>query len=62
MKKKVSIKTVDGSRNDFIMDDFDIQEYSSLDGNLYKGVPIDCGTKWFNLRNIVSITEREVEE
>lgn len=62
MKKQISIKTVDGSRNNFIVDDFDIQEFSSLDGNLYNGIPIEDGTKWFNLRNIVSITETEVDE
>lgn len=58
---KYSIKTVDGSRFDFetepgtgdsLMDSID-------PGAMFLGLPIDGGIKYFNLRNIVSITERQ---
>ena len=59
--KRVTIRTIDGNRYEFDLAEFDINEFSSFDGNLYRGIPIAGSYKWFNLRNVVSITEREEE-
>ena len=60
--KKISIKTADGNRYDFE------QECSVMDGNVINGllewigVTQDATTiRWFYVPNIVSITEREID-
>ena len=60
--KKISIKTADGNRYDFE------QECSVMDGNVINGllkwvcVAQDTTTiRWFYVPNIVSITEREID-
>lgn len=59
--KQYSIKTVDGSRFDFEEDqppERTLVDYIN-NGATFIGFPIDGGTKYFNVRNIVSITEKE---
>jgi hypothetical protein len=63
--KKVSIKTVDGSRNEYTIedgDDFDIDRFAYYYGNAeYIGIPINNnGIKYFNKAAIVSITVTEL--
>ena len=61
MPKKISIKTVDGNRYDYI----DHNDSSATPYRLYKkdwcGVPDGSTTRWFYIPNIVSITETEIE-
>ena len=62
--KKISIKTVDGSRNEYVVEDgdvFDMDKFSSYYGSAeYVGIPIKDGIKYFNKMNIVSITVTEI--
>ena len=62
--KKISIKTVDGSRNEYVVEDgdvFDIDKFASYYGSTeYFGIPIKDGIKYFNKMNIVSITVTEI--
>lgn len=64
--KTYSIKTVDGSRFDYVDVDNLIISVENLVAHLaencFMGFPVENGNKYFNLRNIVSITEREVDE
>ena len=62
--KKVSVKTIDGSRNEFIVEDgdvFDIDKFACYRWDAeYVGVPIKDGIKYFNKMHIVSITVTEM--
>lgn len=62
--KKISIKTVDGSRFDYIDKDNLIQDAMTLLNkwpvNAFYGFPVEGGYKFFNQRNIVSVTETEI--
>ena len=62
--KKISIKTVDGSRFDYIdKDNLMPSAMTLLNGspvNAFYGFPVDGGYKFFNQRNIVSVTETEI--
>ena len=62
--KKVSIKTVDGSRNEFYVeygDDFNLAKFDCCRGGSdFVGVPIKDGVKFFNKSHIVSITVTEM--
>lgn len=62
--KKISIKTVDGSRFDYIDKDNLIKDVRTvLKGwpvNSFLGFPIDGGLKYFNKDNVVTITETEI--
>ena len=62
--KHYSIKTVDGSRFDFAFNPKWTQNPLEAieDGIQFVGIPIDGGHKYFNTDNIVSITEREVDD
>ena len=58
---KYSIKTVDGSRFDYETkpgEEDSLMNFIKPE-TVFLGMPIDGGTKYFNLRNIVSITERQ---
>lgn len=65
MAKTVSIKTVDGNRNNFTVDDdFDLE---SMMGKINAHdvmfrFHITNGTKYFNVRNIVSVTIKDEDE
>ena len=66
--KMISIKTVDGSRFDIEIDpnlqktvEDMIQEAGDRYVSFFK-FPVDGGNKYFNIQNIVSITEKEIEE
>lgn len=56
--KRVTIRTIDGNRYEFDLEDFSITDFCTLDGNWYKEIPITGGYHYFNLRNVVSVTER----
>ena len=61
--RKVSIKTIDGSRNEFIVEDgdiFDIDQFYYHGNAEYVGIPIKDGIKYFNKMHIVSITVTEM--
>ena len=58
--KKISIKTVDGNRFDFTHDGPD-QPYK-IENNHWIVVKLDGVTRWFLIDNIVSITEKEVDD
>ena len=58
---KYSIKTVDGSRFDFVPEDNREIDLDEMMKHSFIGFPIDGGTKYFNVLNIVSITERGSE-
>ena len=60
--KKVSIKTVDGSRFDYEDRDgrFDNLE-EELECNSFLIFPVEGGRKFFNIYQIVSISEKEVD-
>ena len=65
--KKISVKCVDGSRFDYLDKDDKIPSLynllnSGLQENFFYGFPVDNGIKFFNTSNIVSITEKEVDE
>lgn len=72
--KKISIKTIDGSRYDFSWDPYNIANLMMpdltesivahlVDRRKFLDLPVDDKTmKWFNVQNIVSITETEQEE
>ncbi len=64
MAKTISIKTVDGNRNNFTADDFDIESMMERIGSpvMMLGFPITSGTKYFNIRNIVSVTIKDEDE
>ena len=58
--KKVSVKTLDGNRNEFeVPDGWDVNSLISTYYSRFLEFYIDNGTKYFNIDNIVSITERE---
>ena len=60
MKYKYSIKTADGDRFQFERDTpLDVQRIAQ---SVFNSFPIEDGTKYFNTGNIVSITERIVDE
>ncbi len=59
---KYSIKMVDRSRFDYVTkgnEQIDLKEMIRFG---FIGFPIDGGAKYFNSRNIVSITETEADE
>ena len=65
--KKINIKTVDGSRFEYydknsVIDS--VEDYIGGDyaANTFVGFPVDRGTKYFNMRNVVSITEIDVDD
>ena len=62
--KKVSIKTVDGSRNEYTVKDgdkFDNDKFAYIFENAeYISFPIQDGVKFINKENIVSITVTEI--
>lgn len=65
--KKISIKTVDGSRFDYVDKDNKIPNLynllnSGISGNFFYGFLVENGIKFFNTANIVSITEKEVDD
>ena len=65
--KKISIKTVDGGRFDYTDKDNLIPSIYNLmnglpHGNFFYGFPVENGIKFFNIQNIVSITEKEVDD
>ena len=66
MAKQYKIKTVDGSRFEFIDKDnivLSLDHYLEAHAvNAFVGFPIDNGIKYFNLHNVVSITEQTVDE
>lgn len=61
-RKRYSIKTVDGSRFDYTTQ----CPYNIFDGirkeDIFISFKTDTGKKYFNIMNIVSITEIEVDE
>ena len=64
-KKFYSIKSLDGSRFDWFPKDGQdlINELNagSFSYSKFIGLPIEGGTKWMNINNVVSITEMEVD-
>ena len=57
---RVSVKTVDGSRFEYIAEsEEDVEDMPS--SGLY-GFPVDGGIKYFNMCNVVSVTITEVKE
>ena len=61
MPKKISVKTVDGNRYDFVNEDGVLSSVMEK-GSLWYGVEQNSTTKWFYVPNIVSITEAEAED
>ena len=60
--KKISIKTVDGSRFDLPnTENREIDFEGICEGRLLR-VPVEGGCKYFVIDNIVSITEKEVDD
>ena len=62
--KKINIKTVDGSRFEFYDTEVVVDSIENLindhySQNTFIGFPVERGTKYFNQRNIVSITETD---
>ena len=67
--RKISIKTVDGGRFDYVDAEGkykgieeEINQTTSINPNFFIGFPVEGGTKFFNMVNVVSITEKEVDE
>ena len=64
--RKISIKTVDGSRFDYEDKDELIPDVKALLNSwpigAFYGFPIEGGYKYFNKDNIVSITEKEITD
>ena len=59
---KISIKTVDGSRFDYLDKDGTFDNLGrELETNSFIVFPVDGGRKFINIDRIVSITETEVE-
>ena len=60
--KRVSVKTVDGGRNEFILEGSVTTFINERPEAKFMVFPVDGGIKIFNLQNIVSFTEIEIEE
>ena len=57
---RYSIKTIDGSRFDCDIDaePEELLKFIISKGSFF-GVPFDGGTKYFNIQNVVSITQKK---
>jgi len=57
---------VDGGRFDYVDKGNHIPDLAEAINNMPKdcfyGFPVDGGAKYFNMRNVVSITEKEVDD
>lgn len=68
MMKEISIKTVDGSRFDTTSDGVTQKTAEEMileaakSGAHFLQFFVDGGNKYFNIQNIVSITEKEIDD